>query len=92
MSFEGYYQNLCSNGHYWTEDVYGENYETCPRCGKETVWSNLVDVTNGSYEEGCEWDEEHRIDGFVTLEILSEEVCPCCGHVKELRYKIPERK
>jgi len=65
---------------------------SCPRCGKETVWSNLVDVTNGSYEEGCEWDEEHRIDGFVTLETLSEEVCPCCGHIKELRYKIPERK
>jgi hypothetical protein len=76
MSFEGYYQVLCRKGHYHTEDCYdhplfAENDRyidptkpvwTCPDCGAAARWSNLVDVTNGSYDE-----EGNRIDGAVVL-------------------------
>ncbi|RLG37460.1 MAG: hypothetical protein DRO01_07150 [Thermoproteota archaeon] len=89
MSFEGYYQILCERGHYWTEDVYLVDDPVselrCPKCGGRVVWYNLVDVTNGSYDE-----DGNRIDGYVELEIEEERVCPLCNSVLERRYKIPE--
>jgi hypothetical protein len=49
----------------------------------------MVDVTNGSWEEGGPFDAEHRIDGHVVMEIVDECKCAYCGHIKELKYKIP---
>lgn len=49
MSFEGFYQRLCTNGHYSEEDVYmssSEDYYTCYVCGEKLAWWNLVDTTN----------------------------------------------
>jgi len=63
MSFEGYHQLLCKNGHEWSRDVYedysfdGTDYSDnmkntiCPQCKEKVVWWNLVDLTNGSYDE-----------------------------------------
>lgn len=44
MSFEGYYQQICPNGHYYTCDVY--TVGPCSDCGEGAAWSNLVDETN----------------------------------------------
>ena len=49
MSYEGYVQVLCANGHYHSFD---ENYDSdetveCPDCGANIVWRNRVDDTNG---------------------------------------------
>lgn len=84
MSYEGYRQYLCPTGHYWTVDCYEVDDRNCPVCGRLECWHNSVDTTNGS------WDEEgNRIDGYISLELFEEVVCSCCGHVKEIRYKIP---
>jgi len=76
MSFEGFYQKLCKNGHYWCTDVY-VNDRKCPICKETQVWSNLVDETNETV-------------GFVQLVLENIKSCPKCGHVMETKYKIPK--
>jgi hypothetical protein len=90
MSWEGYMQALCSRGH----EVYVDTYEDDPfgvpcQCGSTVVWWNLVDTTNGSYDE-----DGTCIDGFIELELKDAHECVCkeCGnkHSKALRqYKLP---
>jgi len=92
MSFEGYYQILCKNGHQATEDCYMfESLEwQCSVCGKKAVWRNLVDLTNGSWD-----DNGDKIDGYIELEIKEQPPeckCPTCGQKHESGptiYKIP---
>lgn len=58
MSYEGYDQLLCENGHYSTEHPYHYGIQYCAICGAQIVWQFCVDQTNG-----CEHDEEeHRDD------------------------------
>lgn len=99
MSYEGFSQLLCKNGHYWEVDCNEltyldsfEEYPRCPICGEQIVWENMVDLTNGSYD-----DEGNRIDGFIELETLREQIviCPECKkmHICSCsKYKIPEGK
>jgi len=71
MSFEGYDQILCENGHYHTHDCYNYtdfNAWTC-FCGAKCAWYNTVDETNGTHDP----DTGERIDDYVEL----EEVEPC---------------
>jgi len=103
MSFEGYYQHLCKNGHYNTEDCNtwfpDDDYSMC-HCGEPIVWFNLVDVTNGSYEMveevdhvygGSIWREtKKRIDGYIELEKIEERCCDKCGSLLEARFKVPK--
>lgn len=44
MSFEGWVQCICPNGHYFTNDAYIST--PCPDCGKRYAWCNVVDDTN----------------------------------------------
>lgn len=111
MSFEGYYQKLCENGHHTNNDVYWDSEidNTCPICDAPIVWTNLVDETNGTFCdnvgtedppcEGCEYCDNGRIDGYVTLEQVGEELresdvsCQHCGKKQTYAvpiYKIPE--
>lgn len=93
MSYEGYEQCLCVNGHYTIqEDIWGHEEEwKCPVCQALLGWYNCVNVTNGSWDEN-----DNRIDGYVELEVkVKQETCKCkdCGneHVtKPARYKIPK--
>jgi len=99
MSYEGYDQVLCENGHYYTYDCWEfwePNGWECPTCGAKAAWSNSVDITNGSWEMDDDgetlFDEEGRpirIDGYVELEVLEECRCECCGTILEQRFKIP---
>jgi hypothetical protein len=55
MSFEGYYEVLCANGHYDCVDIYNErnphdNEWKCYSCGAHVAWVHLVDCTNGTGE------------------------------------------
>lgn len=77
MSFEGFYQKLCPNGHYTVVDVY-RYMEKCPICHQNFVWENLVDMTNGGY------------DGLVDLQRDIIEFCSECGQVKNETYVIPK--
>lgn len=94
MSFEGYYQLICKNGHEYTADIYGEEENTpCPHCQAQAAWWHMVDCTNGSYD-----DEGNRIDGFVDLNpYLKSEArtccCASCGNIhtaSPATYHIPE--
>lgn len=95
MSFEGYNQCVCKNGHYFEEDAMMVRYdgsENCPDCGAEAAWVNCVDDTNcDSY-------------GKIPYEMLREkylakkaevETCECCGHAEEVspeEFKVPTRE
>jgi hypothetical protein len=92
MSFEGYVQYLTDKGHYFTLDALSG---TCPEDhvgrilpGERVVWENIVDQTNGTYDE-----EGERIDGFVNLEVETidkKNECRHCGRSDETTvYKIP---
>ena len=97
MSYSGYQQILCKNGHYHTYNCYEWDYGgfggaeegwQCPICGEGVAWDNSVDVTNGCFCEdgctGCEYCDHGRIDGYFDLEIDKEAVkctCESCGHV-----------
>ena len=89
MSYEGFSQYLCIKGHHWTEDCMSTGFELkdnkCPYCGESAVWENMVNVTNGSYD-----DDGKRIDGYIELEIATQECCHECKHIIETTYKIPQ--
>jgi len=94
MSYEGYSQFWCKKGHYWTVDcnllIYVDDTEKCPICNKEEVFENMVDVTNGSFD-----DDGTRIDNFIEPEIKKKEVMKCksCGKERICDcsiYKIPK--
>ena len=84
MSYEGYSQFLCKNGHYWTRDCYDDD-RICPKCSDLAVWENMVNTTNGSFEGNL------RIDGFIELTIAEITECKTCGTVLETIYKIPKK-
>lgn len=96
MSFEGYYQFMCPNGHSWEEDVYSTTGQ-CYICKQMACWNNTVDTTNGSFEINSDgFETTVRIDGYVDLEVLTEaELHTCtCGHrhtVKPTSYKLPPK-
>ncbi len=100
MSYTGYEEYICLNGHYWTKDAYccyGEdhfNQSKCPICGAAIAWYNVVNTTNGSYEINPDTGEEECIDGSVELEVdVPATICTCpCGHkhvTNEATFKIP---
>ena len=101
MSYEGYSQFWCKNGHYWTIDCMAlpdlqymdPVKQKCPVCGAEEVRENMVNTTNGSYEDGS----DERIDGYIELELAEahKTTCGWCDkqHVCKCSiYKIPEYK
>lgn len=47
MSYEGYVQKLCKNGHLWAEGCYDDSCLPCEECGELPVWEHSVDCTNG---------------------------------------------
>lgn len=86
MSFEGYYQRLCKNGHLSCEDVYmsdNENYWRCSNCKEPLAWWNLVDQTNEPDEGKIELEEKEPATA-----------CQChCGHIHVAvakTYRIPD--
>lgn len=96
MSYEGYDEHLCKNGHRFTTDPFwcGPGYEEkpiCPiaGCGKESVWHNSVDETNGP-SQGKITEK-----GWDTLLIADDKkvyTCSHCGHAKlvgHAKYRIP---
>jgi hypothetical protein len=106
MSYEGYEQLLCANGHYSeNHNIYNYDDQFANKCGVEgceadIIWENDVNTTNGSFDfdidEGGN-ETSIRIDGYVELELLTEAqmcVCKCCNNQHEkttATYKLPEK-
>jgi hypothetical protein len=95
MSFEGYYQAICTNGHRFdfgvTYDWDEVETEICDEigCGAHVAWWNLVDDTN------CDRNGEIPEDEFEVLTPEVIETCDKCKNthrVKEATYKIPTDK
>lgn len=97
MSYEGYEQLLCVNGHERVVDVYEDLKTWRCSCGEKLAWFNCVDQTNGSFERDPVTGEDVRIDGYVELEVDREAVGETCEHclhtetIEERIYKIPEQ-
>ena len=87
MSYEGYEQILCKNGHYTEIDCYVFEFEefVCHHCGAGVGWSRGVDQTN---------DNGSPIDMAPFLKAPAiYEACPTCDHKKMVApdvYNIPE--
>lgn len=86
MSWEGYMQLICYNKHYTTADCSYKNPETepCKICKARIVWYNIVDLTNGSFDENGE-----QIDGFVKLKPIITQKCNSCNSTLSELYEIP---
>jgi len=88
MSFEGYVQRLCKNGHYSSGDVWTHRAGArCleRRCRASIVWTNLVDETNGAPQGKIDMEQ------FLVTPVKSE-TCPTCGHTQQSEpaiYRIP---
>jgi len=87
MSYEGYDQHICENGHQFSLDAMNyDNYmgnAKCHICKAESVWSLAVDQTN---------DEGFPYTNFVEIEPKKHETCEHCGHTKlisEATYRVP---
>ncbi len=84
MSYEGYDQYLCGNGHYWIQDCNNDN-EECPVCKGKFVWRNGVNETN--------FDGWGYIDMEKFLVTPAVNVtCPTCHHESENTppiYRVP---
>lgn len=87
MSFEGFYQCFCKNGHLIQFDVYDDDSSPCPVCGTEFALKILVDDTNG---------EQSGVISKTALKslVISPEVKQLCnlGHwhvVNQAVYRIP---
>ena len=88
MSYEGYEQHLCANGHEFFQDAYDDDVENCPHCDAPSVWVHYVDQTNG--DDGSPYTRR------VTLEVKTEEqYCTChCGNTHTIAvatYEIPKK-
>lgn len=86
MSYEGYIQAICANGHLNEYSRYCA--PTCVDCKAKLVWSNSVDQTNNPCD-GVIPDDE-----FAKFELTPERVqtCPTCGnavHVTPATYRVP---
>lgn len=78
MSFEGYYQTRCVNGHQLNVNCYmfDSNYK-CEECGGMIIRSNLVDQTNGDddgYDPSMEADYLFRAVDISSYNKLKKEV------------------
>jgi len=90
MSYEGYVQYLCKNGHHHELDCMCDDLKKCLTCNEPIVWRNGVDITNGSFDiiDG----KEVRIDGYVELKIKSQRKCEHCNSILETIYEIPKQE
>lgn len=95
MSYAGYYQNICSNGHkaeVSSEVEYGySNTPKCKFCGEKIVFSNSVDQTN------CEeWGIILEEDWNKVFLLTPDEYQVCnlnCSHlIKPATYRIPTKE
>lgn len=86
MSFEGYCQSICSNGHYYTFDTY-DSETNCPYCNGEGAWTNSVDDTNG---ECVGYIPKESLNIFIIDAYQPPECFIYPGEMNELLiYRIP---
>lgn len=83
MSYEGYTQNLCANGHGFHEDAHAVHHQVCGECGAPGVWCNPVDETN------CESYGEIDLSPFIISAPKPERCNLGHEHQGAYVYRIP---
>lgn len=96
MSWEGYNQNICANGHMFNSDALLDWFydgvkeqEICPYCKAPKVWTHVVDETNG-YEAGNQSTYPMELEELTPAKFCN---CTICGNTHMIApptYKIPE--
>lgn len=91
MSYEGYEQHICKNGHYYVSEPSGYYSDTpaCPYCDAESAFCNSVDQTNGPSQGKLNYPEDFM---HLLLAPAVADTCEHCGHTKlisETVYRIP---
>lgn len=76
MSYEGFEEYICANGHYFSMNCYDSRPHGCPQgdCDAQMVWHHSVDETNGFYEDSTDtypapreeigWDDIPHTDHY----------------------------
>lgn len=89
MSYEGYNQFICKNGHRFdAHENYGSQRDRCDVCQAEPAWCNSVDDTN------CESDGVILDFSSFVIEPEQKETCNL-GHahvIKHARYRVPSKE
>lgn len=81
MSYEGYSQVICADGHYFERNCWDNSI--C-YCGAEDAWENMVDQTNGP-NQGEILPEDMKM--FI-VEPQKIETCKCCNNIKIIEQSI----
>lgn len=94
MSYEGYTQYWCENGHYWEgPDRFGQEFHpdhVCKECGKIAIVRNDVDDTN--CDKWCHIYDTQKIPVLWDRKLPEKyqgrnvKVRCCNGHVIEVAY------
>lgn len=96
MSYSGYVQQICSNGHYaeidcWTDYGGCVAWHDGKQCDATVAYTNEVDTTN-HYGGPLDYPEMHiDIKGYMMSGEVTEQ-CQHCNHVKTIeseRYCAP---
>ena len=85
MSWEGWGQCLCKNGHEYSIGQYDEGDSLiCPYCKSAQAWVHWVDETNGCMceDRSC---PAHKLPLKVKTEAVFSD-CECCGHRRLVGY------
>ncbi len=66
MSYEGYEEYLCENGHYFTHNAYSTVRYECPNCQARVAYRHSVDTANGYGHDRfyCEQNNEEYDNSF----------------------------
>lgn len=95
MSYEGYEQHICKNGHYFNNyDIYSVMFSDdpvkCSYCQAPSAWRNCVDQTNGPSQGVIPME---KFNAFLVSPAEHQE-CNL-GHfhlTKEAVYRVPTQK
>jgi len=79
MSYEGFIQQICENGHFSGRDCCDSN-ETCRICSGKIVWENEVDQTNW---EDVGYIQREDMNKFIIQKAVIE-TCSHCGQNKQI--------
>jgi hypothetical protein len=91
MSYEGYVQLICENGHLTSEDTYYHDMTEpeCSICKGKILWENQVDETNGDDVGKITYEDMNK---YFRIQGQKLETCPTCNHVHEVLsnlYRVP---
>lgn len=84
MSWEGHYQIVCKNGHYYEQNAFFEEPRECPTCNESPDWSHRVDDTNGCEDRG----DGHCSCGAINMAPFiktpaTSHICPSCNQTHQ---------